>query len=55
MKEAKIVLYPIFGAYQFVLAATKPWPLCALFYATGFGLIGLSILHLRNLLKEGQK
>jgi predicted Co/Zn/Cd cation transporter (cation efflux family) len=53
MQEAKVILFAIVGAFQFVLVVQASSVLFACLYAAaGLGLIVLSILHLRLLLKE---
>lgn len=50
MRQAKIILYPIFGVYQFYLATVeRPWSVLCV--PLGLALIGLAILNLLQLTK----
>lgn len=52
MREAKVILYPIFGVFQFYLAAqhSTSFGLAVIQIVCGTALIGLGVLNLRKLL-----
>lgn len=56
MRTAKIILYPIFGVFQFFIAVQLGFgPEAVFFVGLGCALIGLAIVNLRKSLGEARR